>query len=268
MDLRFLRRNGKVFTVATIMTLSSLYTVVEAEETGAEVDTIYEMQSIILSGRTDNYSGEDSQEYDDGSEYTGGYLEGKRSGMGSYIFRNDDTYVGEWDNDLMSGNGEYTFADGATLTGIFEKGELKDGFFTYSDLNGEYRVEVVNFEYSEEITATLANGDVYYGIYDNDTFSGDCKILYFSGDYYEGQVVENNKEGTGTYTWENGGVYIGEWKNDKMNGEGIYYFSSDVYPHLKGKFVDNKPSGSCEYYTDENVSITTTWENGEWVSQG
>lgn len=92
--------------------------------------------------------------------------------------------------------------------------------------------------------------------------------MYFTGDYYEGQVVENNKEGTGTYTWKNGAVYIGEWKNDMMNGEGIYYFSSAVYPHLEGNFTANRPSGYCEYYTDENVSITTIWENGECVSQG
>lgn len=268
MDLRFEKKKGKVFAAVIIMTLSSLHMVVQAEETEIAADTIYEIQSIILSGRTDNYSGEDSQKYDDGSEYTGGYSEGKRSGTGTYVFYNEDTYVGEWENDLMSGTGEYLFFDGAKLVGEFEKGELKDGFFTYSDANGEYKVEVVDFEYSDKITATLANGDVYYGIYNNDTFSGDCKILYFSGDYYEGEIVENNKEGTGTYTWADGAVYIGEWKNDMMNGKGIYYFSSSVYPHLEGNFVDNQPAGSCEYYTDENVSINTIWENGECVSQG
>ena len=268
MDLKKLRRNGIVMVVTAIVTINTIFTVVQAEETELEADIIYEIQPIILSGRTDNYSGKDSQKYDDGSEYTGEYFEGKRSGTGSYVFSNEDSYIGEWENDLMSGNGEYTFSDGAKLSGVFEKGELKDGFFTYSDANGEYKIEVVDFEYLEEITATLANGDVYYGVYSNDTFSGDCKILYFSGDYYEGQVVDNNKEGTGTYTWENGAIYIGNWKNDMMNGEGIYYFSSMVYPHLEGTFVDNQPSGVCEYFTDENVSITTIWENGVCVSQG
>ena len=53
-----------------------------------------------------------------------------------------------------------------------------------------------------------------------------------------------------------------------MNGSGTYYFSSDQYPHLEGTFVNNQPSGTCEYYTDENVSITTVWKDGKCVSQG
>lgn len=47
--------------------------------------------------------------------------------------------------------------------------------------------------------------------YKNDSFSGKCKILYNSGDQYEGEVEKNDKSGNGTYTWSNGAVYIGEW---------------------------------------------------------
>ena len=33
----------------------------------------------------------------------------------------------------MSGEGVYYFSDGATLSGVFKKGKLKDGTFCYTD---------------------------------------------------------------------------------------------------------------------------------------
>ncbi len=240
----------------------------EVIEEETEADVLFEMQSVVLSNRNDDYSGEDTIEYSDESTYTGSFAQGKRSGNGTYLFANGDKYSGKWADDLMSGEGDYQFASGAELSGTFEVGKFKKGTFTYSDDNGKYKVKIKNFKQSKKITATFSNGDVYYGTYNNDSFSGECKILYASGDYYDGQVSDNNKNGSGTYKWANGAVYIGEWQDDMMNGSGTYYFSSDQYPHLEGTFVNNQPSGTCEYYTDENVSITTVWKDGKCVSQG
>lgn len=35
------------------------------------------------------------------------------------------------------------------------------------------------------------------------------------GKKYEGEFVNDKREGRGTFTWADGRVYIGEWKNGK-----------------------------------------------------
>ena len=36
---------------------------------------------------------------------------------------------------------------------------------------------------------------------------------------YEGDFVNDKKEGNGKFIWKNGKYYIGEWKNNKKNGK-------------------------------------------------
>ena len=47
------------------------------------------------------------------------------------------------------------------------------------------------------------------------------------GKRYEGDYVEDNKEGEGTFKWPDGRVYEGEWKNGKQHGYGRYTTSED-----------------------------------------
>jgi hypothetical protein len=42
-------------------------------------------------------------------------------------------------------------------------------------------------------------------------------MTYASGEKYQGQWVEDRKEGTGTYTWRQGQyLYSGQWKNGQV----------------------------------------------------
>ena len=41
---------------------------------------------------------------------------------------------------------------------------------------------------------------------------------------YEGDFVNDKREGKGKYIWEDGEYYIGEWLNDYMHGKGIEYY--------------------------------------------
>lgn len=62
----------------------------EVIEEETEADVLFEMQSVVLSNRNDDYSGEDTIEYSDESTYTGSFAQGKRSGNGTYLFANGD----------------------------------------------------------------------------------------------------------------------------------------------------------------------------------
>lgn len=42
------------------------------------------------------------------------------------------------------------------------------------------------------------------------------------GRRYEGQYVDDKKEGKGTFLWPDGRKYEGGWKNGKQHGIGYY----------------------------------------------
>ncbi len=51
-----------------------------------------------------------------------------------------------------------------------------------------------------------------------------------------------------------------------MNGTGTYYYQSDSSGYkLTGEFLDNKPNGTCKYYTSSDKSYETTWSDGKCV---
>lgn len=51
-------------------------------------------------------------------------------------------------------------------------------------------------------------------------------MLYSNGDRYEGDWLDGNKDGKGTYTYVNGNKYNGEWKEDAVNGKGTVLIKS------------------------------------------
>jgi hypothetical protein len=48
-------------------------------------------------------------------------------------------------------------------------------------------------------------------------------------DFYEGQYVDDLKEGYGRYIWWSGNYYEGEWKNDCMEGKGKKVYLNGNY---------------------------------------
>jgi len=53
---------------------------------------------------------------------------------------------------------------------------------------------------------------------------GRGKLIWTSGNYYEGEFCEDEKDGKGKYTWASGAhdgdYYEGEWCEDDMHGYG------------------------------------------------
>ena len=70
--------------------------------------------------------------------------------------------------------------------------------------------------------------------------------MYYSNGkiMYEGDYINDKREGNGKYIWENGNYYIGQWKNSLRNGKGTMYYSNGKIKHegdwINGEFVDNK----------------------------
>ena len=45
-------------------------------------------------------------------------------------------------------------------------------------------------------------------------------LQYPTGEKYDGELIDNMKNGRGIMYFPNGDIYDGEWVNDKMNGKG------------------------------------------------
>ena len=88
------------------------------------------------------------------------------------------------------------------------------------------------------------NGSYYIGQYKNGKRNGKGKIYYPNGNIkYDGDFVDDKREGNGKIIFESGSYYIGQFKNDLPNGKGIEYDKNGniIYD---GDFVDAKREGN------------------------
>ena len=74
---------------------------------------------------------------------------------------------------------------------------------------------------------------------------------------YEGDFIDNNYNGIGTYYYQNGDVYNGEWKNGKRHGKGIFYNNDDFIDgywenNIK---IDNESKKEQNDLIDQNKKI-------------
>jgi hypothetical protein len=66
---------------------------------------------------------------------------------------------------------------------------------------------------------------------------------------YEGDWVNDRKEGRGVNLWSNGRRYEGQWKNDEMHGEGRWRWPDGRT--FQGKFTADCPTKGLLLEGDE-----------------
>ena len=72
---------------------------------------------------------------------------------------------------------------------------------------------------------TYKNGAKYDGNFENGTRHNFGKMIYaeddqYLRDYYVGQFINDVQEGTGKMRWKSGETYEGEWRDGNRNGFG------------------------------------------------
>lgn len=129
--------------------------------------------------------------------------------------------------------------------------------------------------YTGYLTAGLANGkgkivwdsgNVYEGDWVNGHISGKGTMIWKeSGDTYTGDWLNGKRHGKGKFVWKSGNVYEGDWVNSKREGKGkLVWKNGDSY---EGDWKDDVATGKGTLIWKKNgTSYTGDWVN--WKKHG
>jgi hypothetical protein len=138
---------------------------------------------------------------------------------------------------------------------------------TYLDLNkNEKCIEKLNKPEHVYRIRCKGNG-VYEGEIINGNINGKGTYYMADGSRYEGDWLDGKRHGKGTYfDRKTGSVYDGDWKNDKMHGYGMIYFDRDHEPRVSkfdGEFVKNKINGYGKFFYHDGSQLLANWRMGK-----
>ncbi|KAI8894714.1 hypothetical protein BC833DRAFT_603866 [Globomyces pollinis-pini] len=225
---------------------------------------------------------------------------GQYDGLGSAVFYSNDKYTGDFHDGLLHGKGKYEWSDGVIYEGDLKENKIsgegvyrwKNGMkYTGSLLNslrhgfGHLQTNITNTQFydgewengsaSGKGTCQLTSGK-YIGEYKDSMRHGKGKMIYSSGNIYEGEWNNNRKVGFGKMTWTTTNEeYEGEWDNIP-HGQGTYTWKLNrIRDHqfpcenmYKGNWVDGKRHGFGIFYYSDGSRYEGNWKENKKEGQG
>lgn len=161
--------------------------------------------------------------YEDGSVYHGEKLNDMRDGRGKFYYSDGGMYDGDWKIGHIDGSGVLFYPNGSVA------------------YEGQWRMDKFH-----------GKGVVFNEVpSENEGF--DCRNFEELGEgwvKYEGEFVEDNKEGKGTLTLVNGEVFIGIFYNDFVQGWGKFYGVEGSC--IEGEWINNVlREANCEDFEEK-----------------
>lgn len=117
-------------------------------------------------------------------------------------------------DDSHSGNGYKIYDNGDYFEGCWEDGEISWGIYIWAD------------------------GERYFGNFDNGFKCGYGLTIFPNGSYYNGNSENSKQHGIGVM-WYLDGVYYGEWYNGVRHGDGSCKYSDGT--SFSGDWEDDSP---------------------------
>ncbi len=109
----------------------------------------------------------------------------------------------------------------------------------------------------------MSDGSEFEGQYIEDKKEGKGKLILPNGDVYEGQFKNDSINGYGEIYNKNGEIYKGMWKNNCRNGEGEQWKANGTY--FKGIFEKNMKDGLGLMRWPDGRELHGEWRNNEQV---
>ena len=112
-------------------------------------------------------------------------------------------------------------------------------------------------------------GKLYLNNFQSEFIKCVYKKLYTNGDSYEGDWINNKRNGKGKYIWKDGDIYEGDWANNKRIGKGrMLYANGDSF---EGDWTDTDKNrewfgNSFTNMLDEKINGIGkyVWSNGDY----
>lgn len=148
-------------------------------------------------------------------------------------YEDGSVYHGEKLNNLRDGKGKFYYSDGGMYDGDWRCGHI-DGFGVLFYPNG-----CIAYQGEWRVDKFHGKGIVYNEtpIYMNEFNWRNFEELGEGWVKYEGDFVEDNKEGEGVLSLVNGEVFVGQFAGDCVQGRGAFYFKDGS--RIEGIWVDN-----------------------------
>ena len=205
-------------------------------------DAVYR-GAFSLDARSGAVSGEGKVEFFDGRSYQGALKNGRKTGVGTYMWTDGQRYAGDWVDDVQQGRGEWSSKAGDKYQGDFRAGR-RDG-------SG---------------SMTYANGMRYEGLWKADQEAGRGKLLFVNGDSYEGDFVQGERTGQGVYRQKSGNTYTGLWLRGQRDGNGVEEWSNGQ--RYAGAWRANRKEGLGLMRFPDGGSYDGLWRNDQATGQG
>ncbi|HEY9640257.1 MAG TPA: protein kinase [Coleofasciculaceae cyanobacterium] len=111
---------------------------------------------------------------------------------------------------------------------------------------------------------TYPNGGRYYGpLSQGLPTDGRALIVFPTGNRYDGELQNGQRQGCGTYTFKNGRRYVGQFQHDQFAGRGIWMMGNgDRYV---GDFQANRCQGEGIFLLADGSSQRGLWQDGNLV---
>ena len=113
------------------------------------------------------FEGHGTMWWQDGSRYTGNFVNNTKSGDGAMFYANGDIYTGQWSNERKEAEGMYMYAVGGEAEAVFEGGKMSGAVSKLTILHSG-GMDGYTGEYSEGARTsgayTHSNGDLYEGM--------------------------------------------------------------------------------------------------------
>ncbi|MBQ8564763.1 MAG: hypothetical protein IJ442_02895 [Bacteroidaceae bacterium] len=152
----------------------------------------------------------------------------------------------------------------ANIQSLITNQELENNCRTLSE-----KLFMVDMETGSVNSELMIGEDRYVGEHKNGLPHGQGTIYYAENDIegrksYQGNWINGNKIGKGTFCWTNGDKYEGDLKDEVPNGSGTYYWANGE--RYEGDWVDGKRHGKGTlYYPKEDKLIRKSYQ-GDWVN--
>jgi hypothetical protein len=196
-----------------------------------------------------------------GFQTIGVFKNKKVSGLAFVIYGPTDFFFGEFVDSRRNGRGYRLYSNGFMFKGEYANDKKVDGIVCEFSTGSEiYNGEWFNDNYHGHGTLRNPfNKSVYQGQFINGLFDGQGKILWSTGDYYEGEFRQGRQEGKGVFVLIGLGKFKGFFKG------GIFLNKDPNLTILMNDNPENRPQNSIIREEGSDISQIIQQRSGRRI---